>query len=97
MAMFRTRFWELLSEKEARDKRRYNNVSELSDLIGVSRVTFYKYADEEMKNVEGKTVKAFMEFLGLSDVDLPRFLFIENSQQLYAQKDSDTTSKTILA
>ena len=76
MAKFKTRFWELLSQKERAEGKRYNNMSEVAGLIGVSRMTLYKYADETMGAVDARTVGAFMEFFGLAGEDVDHFLIL---------------------
>lgn len=86
MAMFRTNFWKLLSEREQETGKRYNNVSEMAREIGVSRVTLYKYADDSMTSIDAPTVHAFMKFLGVAENDLERFLIIASDPQLYAQE-----------
>lgn len=86
MAKFRTRFWELLSEKELTEGKRYKNMSEVAALIGVSRMTLYKYADETLGAVDAKTVSAFMEFFGLDGDDVDRFLVLNDNPQLGAQE-----------
>ena len=86
MAKFKTRFWELLSQKERAEGKRYNNMSEVAGLIGVSRMTLYKYADETLGAVDAKTVGAFMEFFGLAGDDVDRFLVLSDNPQLDAQE-----------
>ena len=85
MAKFRTNFWSLLSEKEQLENRRYNNVSEISKLTGISRVTLYRYADDELSSIDASTVRALMQFLNLKDGDIGRFLLIGVNPQSHAQ------------
>ena len=86
MTVFRTNFWELLSEKEQRDSERYTNISEIARSVGTSRVTFYKYADEPMTSVDASVIAGFLKFLELGVNDLHRFLVIDHSPQLSAQE-----------
>lgn len=86
MAKFRTSFWSLLSEKELKEGQRYNNLTDLSKEIGVSRVTLYKYADEELNSIDADTVSSFMGFFGLSDEQLGKFLIFGNFPQFHAQE-----------
>lgn len=91
MVTFRTRFWDLLSEKEKREGSRYNNISEMSDAMGISRVTLYKYANDELSSVDAGTIWSLMTFLDLSDDDLHRLLYIGNPPQLNAQEADAAT------
>lgn len=94
MVKFRTRFWELLSEKEQRENSRYNNISEMSDEIGVTRATLYKYANEELASVDAGTISALMNFLGIEESKLERILLIGDNPQLNAQEGSADVLKT---
>lgn len=86
MTAFRTKFWELLSEKEKRENKRYTNISDLADAVGITRTTFYKYADEQLTSIDVKVITSLMKFLGLELEDLSRFLILEPSPQLDAQE-----------
>lgn len=84
MAKFKTNFWTLLSEKEQRENSRYT-ISSISDATGVSRVTLYKYANEQLDNVNADAMKSIMDFLGLGDEDVASFLVIGINPQPDAQ------------
>ena len=86
MASFRTNFYSLLSEKEEREEKRYNSTTEISKAMGISRVTFYKYVDEELTSVDSNVINSFLEFLGVPQEDLGRFLVIGDSPQSNAQE-----------
>lgn len=86
LTAFRTKFWELLSEKEKRENKRYTNISDLADAVGITRTTFYKYADEQLTSIDVKVITSLMKFLGLELEDLSRFLILEPSPQLDAQE-----------
>ena len=81
MAIFKTNFWDLLGEKEQRENKRYNNVSSMSEAMGISRATFYKYANDELPSVDAGTVESFLRFLDLNIEDLHRFLYIVGDEK----------------
>lgn len=95
MAKFRTKFWELLSEKELTEGKRYNNMSEVAERVGVSRMTLYKYADETMPSVDAKTVNAFLAFFGLRQDEIDRFLVLNDNPQLDAQEGRSNGARTL--
>jgi hypothetical protein len=86
VAGFRTRFWELLSEKEQREEKRYTNITAMAEQIGTSRVTLYKYADEQMTSVDANVIAGFLDFLGLESDEVGRFLVLEHDPQSNAQE-----------
>lgn len=77
MAVFKLNYWELLSELELREGRRYGNISEMAEMIGVSRVTFYKYVDESLSSVDAGIVDKFRGFLKLSPNEIGRLLLLD--------------------
>lgn len=85
MAVFRLKFWELLSEKELAEGRRYANISELSEQIGISRPTFYKYVDGTLTSIDVNVIESVMAFLGLDEEELARLLVLEHDPQSKAQ------------
>lgn len=87
MAVFKLNYWELLSELELREGRRYGNISEMAEMIGVSRVTFYKYVDEPLSSVDAGIVDKFRGFLKLSPNEIGRLLLLDanDSPQNVAQ------------
>lgn len=86
MAGFRTRFWELLNEKEQREGKRYTNVTAMAEQIGTSRVTFYKYADGQLTSVDANVIAGFLDFLELGLDEVGRFLVLEHDPQSDVQE-----------
>lgn len=97
MASFRTNFYSLLSEKEDREGKRYANISKISNEIGISRVTFYKYVDEELSTVDSNVIDSFLEFLGVPQEDLGRFLILGDDPRLNAQGIMTTAKEAALS
>ena len=85
--MFKLNYWELLSELELKKGRRYGNISEMAEMIGISRVTFYKYVDEQLSSVDANIVDRFREFLELETEEIGRLLLldVDDSPQNVAQ------------
>ena len=96
MAKFRTRFFELLSEKEIRTGKRYS-MTAVAEELGISRVTLYKYAHETMTAVDAGTLDSFLNFFGLGPDEIDRFLILSDDPQLNAQEGYSTGVVTALA
>lgn len=95
MAAFRTKFYDLLIEKEQREGTRYTSITAMADEIGVSRVTFYKYTEETFTSVAANVVKGFLDFLDLSPDDLGRFLVMDLSPQFNGQDAGERKTEPV--